>query len=271
LPDHINGPLYYERMGRTGPVIAFVHPNPMDQSCWLYQMAHFSTSFRCVAIDIPGYGRSPTATEGLTLDDIGQECWEAIDEPLTGEPAVLVGCSVGSAVVPHMYHLRPDETNALVMCGTSYTAERENPSPRARDYASEGVSFRWRYTFQYLSPAFRATPMAHYFASIFTERYEFANVPTIIHQFHALTVRDEQEEFHATIDCPSIILTGSEDNAHPRSFALKERIPGCELRVLPGAGHACQLEQPWLFDRFMIEFLQAHGLFPAAKALAAAV
>ena len=37
---NINGPLYYERMGRTGPVMAFVHPNPMDQSCWIYQKKH---------------------------------------------------------------------------------------------------------------------------------------------------------------------------------------------------------------------------------------
>ena len=34
------------------------------------------------------------------------------------------------------------------------------------------------------------------------------------------------------------------------------------MKVLPGAGHACQIEQPWLFDRFMIEFLTRHGLFP---------
>jgi len=38
-----------------------------------------------------------------------------------------------------------------------------------------------------------------------------------------------------------------------------------QLKVLPGAGHACQMEQPWLFDRFMIEFLSKHGLFPAAS------
>jgi len=36
------------------------------------------------------------------------------------------------------------------------------------------------------------------------------------------------------------------------------------LKTLPGAGHACQIEQPWLFDRFMIEFLTTHGLFPEA-------
>ncbi|HEY5543920.1 MAG TPA: hypothetical protein VIM04_11775 [Candidatus Binatia bacterium] len=43
MAQHIDGPLYYERMGRTGPLIAFVHPNPMDQSCWIFPMAHFST------------------------------------------------------------------------------------------------------------------------------------------------------------------------------------------------------------------------------------
>ena len=59
MAEHIEGPLYYERMGRSGPVMAFVHPNPMDQSCWIYQMAHLSTWFRCIGIDIPGYGRSP--------------------------------------------------------------------------------------------------------------------------------------------------------------------------------------------------------------------
>ena len=65
MAQHIHGPLYYERMGRTGPVIAFIHPNPMDQSCWIFQMAHFSTWYRCIAIDIPGYGRSPKADCGL--------------------------------------------------------------------------------------------------------------------------------------------------------------------------------------------------------------
>jgi pimeloyl-ACP methyl ester carboxylesterase len=44
---------------------------------------------------------------------------------------------------------------------------------------------------------------------------------------------------------------------------LQARIPGCEMKVLPGAGHACQIEQPLMFNRLMIEFLTRHGLFPS--------
>src|SRR5215468_149302 len=121
MAQHIQGPLYYERMGRTGPVIAFIHPNPMDQSCWIFQMAHLSTWYRCIAIDIPGYGRSPKAAPGLTIDDMAQASWEAIDTEFADQPAILVGCSVGSRIIPYMYHQRPGRTAAMILSGTGYS------------------------------------------------------------------------------------------------------------------------------------------------------
>jgi pimeloyl-ACP methyl ester carboxylesterase len=267
MAPRINGPLYYERMGRKGPVIAFIHPNPMDQSCWIFQLAHFSTWFRCIAIDIPGYGRSPKADAGLTMDDMAAACWEAVDDAFAGEPAILVGCSVGSSIAPYMWHRAPDRTRALVLSGTGYIPGKEFAHRRLASYRAKGIDYRWEYTFEDLSPAFRATPLAHYFADLFTERNPHADVATIIRQFEALAQPDPANH-HSAIKCPAIILTGTEDGAHPSAAALKERIPGCELKVLPGAGHACQIEQPWLFDRLMIEFLAKHGLFPGESRVA---
>jgi pimeloyl-ACP methyl ester carboxylesterase len=65
-----------------------------------------------------------------------------------------------------------------------------------------------------------------------------------------------------------IIISGSEDSAHQGAFALKERVPGCEMTIIHGAGHACQLEQPWLFDQHMLAFLKKHKLFPGIPAKA---
>lgn len=263
MAAHIQGPLYYERVGCAGPVMAFVHPNPMDQSCWMYQMAHFSTWFRCIAIDIPGYGRSPKADAGLTLEDIAEACWEAIDDAFPGEAAILVGCSIGARLMPYLHHFRPQRTRALVVCGTGYDPTKEFALRRIKSYTDQGVDYRWDYTFEDFSPAFRATPLAHFFAEIFTERNDRADVESIILQFEALR-RPEPEDLHSRIACPMLILTGSEDSVHKSAYDLKDRVPGSELRMLPGAGHACHMEQPWLFDRLMIEFLEKHGLFPGS-------
>src|SRR6185503_4018051 len=124
MAEHIEGPLYYERMGRSGPAMAFVHPNPMDQSCWIFQMAHLSTWYRCIAIDIPGYGRSPKARDGLTMEDMAQALWETVDAVYPGERAVVAGCSVGAGLVTWMASLQPQRAMAMVLCGTGHVPDK---------------------------------------------------------------------------------------------------------------------------------------------------
>ena len=113
-----------------------------------------------------------------------------------------------------MYHQHPDRTKAIILSGKGYSTDKSNFQRRIDTYRANGIGFRWRYTFEDLSPAFRATPLAHFFANLFTERNEFADVDTICHQFGALQ-EQEPEGHYSGIGCPVIILTGSEDNAHP--------------------------------------------------------
>src|SRR6187401_1305325 len=99
--------------------MVFLHPNPIDHSGWLYQLAHFAYWFRTIGIDFPGYGKSPPASPGLRINDLGEACWEAVDE-LTDEAAILVGQSLGASVALRMAQRRPDRTLALVLSGYGY-------------------------------------------------------------------------------------------------------------------------------------------------------
>jgi 3-oxoadipate enol-lactonase len=258
MAEHINGPLNRAQWGRDGRPMVFVHPNPLDHTCWMYQMAHLHTWFRCIAIDLPGYGRSPTASAGLTMSDVAQACWEAVDQ-VTADPAVLVGLSVGSNVILHMQALRPERTLAMIHSGCSYRPVKEFAFKRAAQYAELGIAFRREHALGDFSPTFRHTPLATYFIDALVERNQWADAPTIAEMFRALSAPDPDWLFSG-VRCPMLIITGSEDNSHEGAFTLQARVAGCELVTLDGAGHACNMEQPWEWDRHALRFLGKHGL-----------
>lgn len=256
----VQGPLYTEVMGPRGaPAMVFLHPNPFDSACWLFQTAHFSTWYRTIAVDLPGYGRSPSVERGVTMPDVAAACWEAIDRD-SDRPAVLVGCSVGSNLAQHMYHIDPERVQALVLCGAGYR-ERKSFAKRITGYRTAGLSYRRTYGFDVLSPTFRDTPLAYWLLQLFDERQATADVETIIVMLEALQQPDP-DWLQRDLDAPVLIITGSEDNTHEAAAPLHDRLPRCEMVVMKGAGHACHLERPWEFDRKMIDFLTRQGVHP---------
>ena len=64
--------IWYETSG-DGPAMLLIHANPFDHNLWLYQIAHFSTWYRVVAVDIRGYGRSTKTTTPYALQDMGRD------------------------------------------------------------------------------------------------------------------------------------------------------------------------------------------------------
>lgn len=257
--SNINGPLNFEAHGQVGaPPMVFIHPNPMDNTSWMYQVAHFSTWFRCISIDLPGYGRSPSARPGLTMEEIAAACWDAVDEVVDSSgPAVLVGCSVGSEMVQHMYHLRPDQVSALVVSGASWLPVKHYTEQRIRQYG-EGIGIRFQHALDDFSPQFRESPMGQWFARMFVERNQWADAETIATMFKALAAPDP-EYLQRDLNVPVLIQSGSLDVVHKEAYVLRDRLPNAELVAFNDVGHACQIEQPWKFDAEMIRFLRKNG------------
>ena len=102
MAAHIEGALYHERMGRDGPVMAFVHPNPMDQSCWLFR--NEETAFGDEAREAARGVRTSAKTEDEQLVAI----IVFIDEPFKSRDDFIVEPMAEHAATKPVAELCPD-------------------------------------------------------------------------------------------------------------------------------------------------------------------
>ena len=61
---------------------------------------------------------------------------------------------------------------------------------------------------------------------------------------------------------PTLVINGEFDRSLSAGQRTASLIPGAMHKILPGAGHACCIEDPAGFDRLVIDFLQSRGLMP---------
>ena len=63
----------------------------------------------------------------------------------------------------------------------------------------------------------------------------------------------------STIAVPTLVVAGGDDRGAPAAQMeeLAAAVPGSRFRVLPGAGHLLNLEEPELFGAALSEFLDA--------------
>lgn len=90
-----------------------------------------------------------------------------------------------------------------------------------------------------------------------TEMLERCAPETFALQQQALLTRPDRTDFPASIPCPLIAVTGSEDEWAPvaQHEAIARAAPQGDLKVVEGAGHMLPVEAPAAVTRILTEFL----------------
>ena len=109
---------------RTATTIVFIHGTRLTRAQWLPQLRRLSTTYRCVALDLPGHGAR--ASEPFTIEAAVDAVTAAIDAEAATGRALVVGLSLGGYVAMETAEARPDRVLGLVLAGCS--AEPVGPS-----------------------------------------------------------------------------------------------------------------------------------------------
>ena len=79
-----------------------------------------------------------------------------------------------------------------------------------------------------------------------------------VRQQTAIIGRPDSRPTLAWIKCPTLVLTGDEDNTIPNTLSkeMADGIPGAKLMILPQCGHLPQVEQPQATADALVEWLR---------------
>lgn len=253
--------IYYEVAGDGFPLV-LIHANPFDHNLWMYQIAHFSTYFKVIALDIRGYGRSDKPTTPFSLKDMAEDVLGVCRDAAVSQ-AILAGVSVGSGIAILLGLDHPEMFRALILVGGS-SGPGGSIEERIDGYTRVGVStYHLRHLRDLVAPDFADSKLGKYLLETFVERDPWLSGESIGQIFRARGALDMTPRL-ATMKVPTLVVNGEYDNSLAGGKKTASLIPKAAHKILPRTGHACNIEDPAGFDQIVIDFLRAHRLMPAA-------
>jgi pimeloyl-ACP methyl ester carboxylesterase len=177
------------------------------------------------------------------------------------QQAILGGVSVGSGMAILLGLDHPEIFKALILVGGS-SGPGGSIAKRIHGYTKIGVEkYHIAHLRELVAPEFADSKLGAYLLDTFAERDPWLSGESIAQIFRARGGLDLTPRL-GTMKVPTLVINGEYDNSLAGGKKTASLIPGAIHRVLPGTGHACNLEDPATFDRFVIEFLRTNRLMP---------
>jgi 3-oxoadipate enol-lactonase len=240
--------------------VLFLHAFPLSAAMWQPQLDVLEdTALALIAPNSYGIEGSEERND-WSFTDYAHELAKLL-ESLKIERVTVVGLSMGGYQAFEFYRLYPGKTISLVLCDTR--AEADTPSARSgreefiKAVKAEGAEEAARrmipnyftahtYTLKPELVTQAATMIREQPATVITEAMQ------------AIMMRSDATPLLAGIHCPVLVLNGREDRLTTPETAesIHYRIPGSKLRLLAGAGHISNMEQPEAFNLALFDHIK---------------
>ena len=224
--------------------IVFIHGVGLRAESWEQQLAVFSDQYRCCAIDMPGHGDSELLDKlTLTLDDFAEALKNFINNVI-GEPAIVVGHSLGAMTALQTAVTYPEVIRGVAALNAIF--DRANS-------AAQKVQSRAESLLDNLEQNVSDQPIARWFdkdskyqvqAQMCRDwldngnRLGYARAYRMFAYLSGISAAQLQ-----TISIPTLLLTGELDaNSSPKmSLAMANIVPDARAVIVPKARHMTQM------------------------------
>lgn len=261
LPLH-----YYEvvKDGR-GPPIVLVHGLGGSANGFYKLFFPLARTFRrVIAPDLPGNGFSSLPSGCLALSAQRQlEVLTTFLEEVVGEPAVVVGTSLGGAMCITLAHQRPDLVRALMLIAPAGARVTEERLRALVDLFEVRTNADARALTRRL---FHKAPLSALLLSAdLRKMYSAPAVKAVLMDVKSTDLLDPA--LLQSLQVPTLLLWGASEKLLPEESVdfFRAHLPRhAEVHVVPGFGHIPQVERPKEVVRHLVGFAQRVGVIGAA-------
>jgi pimeloyl-ACP methyl ester carboxylesterase len=246
----------------AGAAVVFIHAFPLNRRMWSPQIARLRGHARVIAVDLPGFGRTPPV-QGASIVDFADAVAGVLDR-LESTRAVVVGCSMGGYVAQALAVRYPARVAALGLANTRARSDTADVRVRREELVAlvraQGMApVADRQLPKLLSRRALSDP-AH--VALVREMIGEATPQGLITAAAAMASRPDMMPALPAIPCPAAVIAGTEDAIIPvvEAEEMAARLPRGRCVWLEGAGHLANLEAPDEFTAAIDALL--HGDLP---------
>ena len=247
-----------------GDAVVFLHAFPLQAAMWDYQIEALEGSYRCIAIDMPGFGMSPPPAEP---EKASMEQWAdlvaGVLDQIGVEKATVVGESMGGYLAIALLRHHPERVHQLVRADDPTVAQRRtNQQNQIRDGAEVASLAKEMVEGLLSSGSMSRTELVEYVHAL----AEGADPAGWIAALEAMKDRPDSMHLLRTSNVRALVIVGELDRVTPiaEAMSLRSLLKG-ELVIVPNVGHLPNIEDPLSFNEALLSFLQsADSASPAA-------
>jgi pimeloyl-ACP methyl ester carboxylesterase len=172
----------------------------------------------------------------------------------------LAGHSMGGYIAFEIMRQAPERVARLALINTQARPDTAEATERRRGMMARAKSGDYRGVLDELFPGF-VHPSRREDASLRQLVYDMGDdvgPEGFVRQQTAVISRPDSRPALAWIKCPTLVLSGDEDNTIPNALSVEmaNGIPGAKLVILPQCGHLPQPEQPKATADALTEWLR---------------
>ena len=172
----------------------------------------------------------------------------------------LAGHSMGGYIAFEIMRQAPARVAKLALINTQARPDTSEAIARRQGMMARAASGGYRDVLDEMFPGL-VHPSRHGDAALrqlVLDMGDDVGADAFIRQQTAIIGRPDSRPTLAWIKCPTLVLTGDQDNTIPNSLSMEMAggIPGAKLVVLPNCGHMPQPEQPQATADALTEWLR---------------